>query len=78
MRVVDIEAALDASMLLIEKWRHARLNPGVPLYSGGIWDAWPARDVEALAVLSGEFTVIESFLRNEELERLKSKGARRG
>jgi len=37
---------------------HVSAHPEAPPFSGGVWDEWPARDAEALAVCKQERDII--------------------
>lgn len=59
---VRIEEALSYSRDAVQIWLRSRSYPDIPLYSGGLLDAWPARVVEEQSVLREEWLVIKEFL----------------
>lgn len=63
--VVDIDAALDEVGPLLDWWLKSRSVPGVPLFSGGLLDAWPKVAVEALSVCESEWLHVQAALAAE-------------
>lgn len=54
MAVVDIDDAIEEASPLLEAWWHVRKHPDSPPFSGGVYDAWPARDADVCAVARDE------------------------
>jgi hypothetical protein len=59
---VDIQRAVNESEDLVDLWLQTQKAPGVPAYSGGVLDSWPAEAVDALAIARSEVTMITAFL----------------
>lgn len=57
--VVDLPEALKATAVELSYFRAGEAHPGVPLFSGGLLDAWPATMVDALMVLRREAEAID-------------------
>lgn len=58
---VNLELALRVSRPALEVWR-AHQATGAPLYSGGVFDAWPAWVVDVLKLAATEVESIRAFL----------------
>lgn len=65
---VDIEQARRESGPALEHWALSQAHPGVPLYSGGLLDVWPAWAVDALSICREEAAAVERLV---EWERAK-------
>jgi hypothetical protein len=65
MEVVSLEAALEYSMGALDTWRRSMAHQGVPLYSGGLLDSWPAKVVEEQAVLRAEWEAVKFYQQAE-------------
>lgn len=63
--VVDVQEALEASRDVLAVWREAAQWPDVPPLSGGVWDAWPARLAQGLAVCRREAAAVTAILTEE-------------
>jgi hypothetical protein len=66
---VDINEALEVAMPLLEVWWHVRKHPDAPAFSGGVWDAWPARDADVCAIARLEEQHIDAYLSWKEASR---------
>lgn len=65
---VDIDEALADTQVcaVLDAWESARMFEGVPAYSGGLLDTWPALMVDGLAICRQEETAIGDFVRWKE------------
>lgn len=61
--IVDIDEALAAATPLLEVWWEVRKHPDAPPFSGGVWDAWPARDADVCALAREEEQLIRDLVR---------------
>lgn len=62
MATVDLDEALEVALPLLEVWWTVRKHPDAPPFSGGVWDAWPARDADVCAVAREEEERIWDFI----------------
>jgi hypothetical protein len=67
--VVDIKEALAATEGLRERFWKWMQWPEAPPFSGGVLDAWPARDADALAFMKREWRVVQAYLKSFEVSR---------
>lgn len=63
--IIDIDEAVRESSRVMEFWRLSRMNRSVPLFSGGLFDSWPAYVVDGLAIANAEFDCISEVVRGE-------------
>lgn len=63
--VVNITDALRFAGPFLDLWRLSSQHPGVPLWSGGLMDSWPAVAVDALGVLKAEWEAIKELMEVE-------------
>lgn len=62
---VDIKEALAESEGFRERfWKWLQWPQAQP-FSGGVWDAWPARDADALAFARREWAVVQAYVTQE-------------
>jgi hypothetical protein len=59
---LDIARAVELSAPLVGLWATVAPHEGVPAFSGGLMDSWPAYAVDALAVCRAETAVIRAYL----------------
>jgi hypothetical protein len=71
LELVDIDEALAAAEPLLEVWWVVRKHPDAPPFSGGVWDAWPARDSDVCAIARAEEQLIWDLVR---FRKVKSNG----
>jgi len=64
-----LDKALELSAELLEMWEAAQGNPSAQLFTGGLWDSWPAYVVDAFSILRAECAAIAAHIRAEELTR---------
>lgn len=63
---IDIEEALAATEgLRGQLWKWLRWPDAQP-FSGGVWDAWPARSADGLAFAKREWAMVQAYLRSLE------------
>lgn len=62
---VDIDEAFAAAGDILEVFSRCLQWPTAQPFSGGVWDAWPARLTEGLAFCRGEWTAVGAFLKHE-------------
>jgi hypothetical protein len=62
---VDIKHALACTEYETRLFLVGQVLPGVPLFSGGAFDAWPARAVDAMAIAREELAHVKAYLKYE-------------
>lgn len=73
----NLEQVVQTSAQALELWRLTQDYPGVPLYSGGLLDAWPNWALDALRICRDEFAVIRAHVAREEAKDSKKPKGRR-
>lgn len=56
---LELDEALRDSSEVLRRFCLTEAHPGVPAYSGGLLDAWPAKDAQGFAHAKAELEVIE-------------------
>lgn len=64
--VVDIDEAHAEVGDILAVWRATSSWPDAPPFTGGVWDAWPARVAAGLAFLRSEVGAVTAYLRHLE------------
>lgn len=67
--VVSIDAAYTAVGDVLAVWRDVSSWPDAPPFSGGVWDAWPRRLAQGIALLKAETQAITMYLQHQEAAR---------
>jgi hypothetical protein len=72
---VDLSEALRVSAWALDLFEQSLELPEAPLFSGGTFDAWPAKAVDALAVCRRELAAVRACEARERA-REKARGSR--
>lgn len=75
LEVVNIVEALEVATPLLEPWWSVRKWPDAPPFSGGVYDAWPARDSDVCAVARDEEEAIWAFIEWRRASKAKGAGS---
>lgn len=70
---VDVDEALEVAAPALQLWEVHSENPSVPLFSGGLMDAWPAWALDALSICREELAAVRAYVADEEAKDSKSK-----
>ena len=58
MATASIDEVLRRSWRELDVYFFTQAHAEAPAFSGGVWDEWPARDADALAVMKQEAAII--------------------
>lgn len=65
LAVVDLVSAMHQVRDIIQVWQEVVGWPGLPPFSGGVYDAWPARAAQGLVICRQEFAMAEAYASQE-------------
>jgi len=60
--VVNIDEAHASVADVLTVWRSTSLFPDAPAFTGGVFDAWPHRIAQGLALLRAESQALQMYL----------------